>query len=168
MLQDMKQGLGTQLRHLIELLDGDVAQQYKDAGLAYRPRYTPIMRALKALESASSGQLAEAAGITQPAATQTVNLMKKEGLVTAEAGEDGRQRLIRLSAHGKDILPALESCWAATKAAADDLDAQLASPLSACLGEAIAALEAKPFLARIHEARGRLDSPSTKRKEKKT
>lgn len=165
----MKQGLGTQLRHLIELLDGDVAQQYKDAGLDYRPRYTPIMRALKQLETASIGQIAEAAGITQPAVTQTVGLMKKDGLVTVEPGEDGRQRLVRLSAHGKSVLPALETCWAATKAAADDLDAQLATPLSACLSEAIAALEAKPFLERIREARVHLDSTSTeKRKGKKT
>ena len=164
----MKQGLGTQLRHLIELLDGDVAQQYKDAGLDYRPRYTPIMRALKQLETASIGQIAEAGGITQPAATQTVSLMKKDDLVTVEPGEDGQQRLVRLSTHGKSVLPALEVCWAATKAAADDLDAQLASPLSAGLSEAIAALEAKPFLERIREARARLDSTFTKRKEKKT
>lgn len=163
----MKQGLGTQLRHLIELLDGDVAQQYKDAGLDYRPRYTPIMRALRELEIASIGQIAEAAGITQPAATQTVGLMKKDGLVTVEPGADGRQRLVRLSAHGQTVLPALESCWAATKAAADDLDAQLASPLSACLSEAIAALETKPFLARIREARMHLDSTSTKKRREK-
>ncbi|MET0982167.1 MAG: MarR family transcriptional regulator [Telluria sp.] len=164
----MKQGLGTQLRHLIDLLDGDVAQQYKDAGLAYRPRYTPVMRALQGLESASIGQIAEAAGITQPAATQTVGLMKKEGLVTVEPGADGRQRLVRLSPQGRELLPALEACWAATKAAADDLDAQLATPLSSCLAEAIAALQAKPFGVRIREARARLDSDSTQRKGKKT
>jgi DNA-binding MarR family transcriptional regulator len=166
---NMKQGLGTQLRHLIELLDGDVAQQYKDAGLDYRPRYTPIMRALQGLETASIGQIAEIAGITQPAATQTVSLMKKDGLVTVEPGTDGRQRLVRLSAQGNALLPALESCWAATKAAADDLDAQLASPLSACLAEAIAALETKPFLARIRDARAHHDrTPTKKRKVKKT
>lgn len=163
----MKQGLGTQLRHLVELLDGDVAQQYKDAGLDYRPRYTPIMRALQKLETATIGTIAKAAGITQPAATQTVSLMKKEGLVVVEPGEDGRQRLVRLSAQGKKLLPALESCWAATKVAADDLDARLASPLSTCLSEAIAALEEKPFLARIREARARLDTTSKKPKGKK-
>ena len=32
----MKQGLRTQLRHLIELLDGAVQQAYADAGLDYR------------------------------------------------------------------------------------------------------------------------------------
>lgn len=164
----MKQGLGTQLRHLIELLDSDVAQQYKDAGLDYRPRYTPIMRTLKLLGTATIGQIAESAGITQPAATQTIGLMKKDGLVTVEPGADGRQRLVGLSAQGKALLPELESCWAATTAAADALDAQLATPLSKCLGEAIAALEAEPFLARIRQARARQDSPPSKPKEKKT
>jgi DNA-binding MarR family transcriptional regulator len=158
----MKQGLGTQLRHLIELLDSDVAQAYKDAGLDYRPRYTPVMRALQGQETASIGQIAASAGCVMPAATQTVGLMKKEGLVTVEPGEDGRQRLVRLSTRGKALLPALQSCWAATKAAADDLDAQLVSPLSQCLGEAIAALQAKPFGARIREARARLARPPAK------
>ena len=39
----MKQGLGTQLRHLIELLDGAVQQAYVDAGLNYRPRYSDTL-----------------------------------------------------------------------------------------------------------------------------
>ncbi len=38
--------LGTLLRHLIELLDGAVEQTYRDAELDYRPRYTPVLRAL--------------------------------------------------------------------------------------------------------------------------
>lgn len=149
----MKQGLGTQLRHLIELLDGAVQQAYVDAGLDYRPRYTPVMRALAARESATVGQLAELAGITQPAATQTVTLMKKEGLVlVAAGGEDGRQRLVRLSDKGRELLPRLQACWDATKCAADSLDADLAFPLSACLAQAIAALEQRPFGARIRAA----------------
>ena len=154
----MKLGLGTQLRHLIDLLDGDVAQQYKDAGLDYRPRYTPIVRALAELGTASIGQIADAAGITQPAATQTINLMKKAGLVAAVPGTDGRQRLIRLSEEGNRLMPTLEACWAATSEAADSLDAQLTAPLSRILKEALAALEERSFRARIAEARLRLDS----------
>lgn len=152
----MKQGLGAQLRHLIDLLDGDVVQQYKDAGLDCRPRYTPIMRALIQLDSASIGRIAEAAGITQPAGTQTVKLIKKDGLVSVEPGADGRHRMVNPSAHGKELMPVLQSCWTATKAAADDLDAQLAVPLSKILSEAILALQEKPFGARISEARARL------------
>jgi DNA-binding MarR family transcriptional regulator len=151
--QAMKQGLGTQLRHLIELLDGAVQQAYTEAGLAYRPRYTPLMRILARQPSATVGQLAELAGITQPAATQTVALMKKEGLLlVAAGGADGRQRVVRLSPQGEALLPQLQACWQATKAAADSLDAELAFPLSTCLAQAIAVLGQRSFGDRIRQA----------------
>ena len=150
----MKPSLGTQLRHLIELLDGAVAQSYVDAGLAYRPRYTPVMRALMQLEPSTIGQIAELAGITQPAATQTIALMIKEGLISAQAGPlDGRQRLIRLTGLGREMLPKIQACWRATGAAADSLDAELDAPLTLAVAKAVAALESKPFGARIAEAR---------------
>lgn len=141
------------MRHLIELLDGAVQQSYVDAGLDYRPRFTPVMRVLAGQPSATVGELAVIAGITQPAATQTVALMRKQGLVTVSAGgADSRQRVVRLSAAGAALLPRLQQCWRATKAAADGLDAELAFPLSACLDQAIAALAARPFGARIRAA----------------
>jgi DNA-binding MarR family transcriptional regulator len=149
----MKQGLGTQLRHLIDLLDGDVATSYVEAGLAYRPRYTPVMRVLGEHGSASIGEIAVYAGITQPAATQTVALMKKEGLVKIVAGADARQRLVTLSEQGRAMLPQLKQCWAATACAAASLDAELPFPLSHCLAAAIAALEASPYIERIRATR---------------
>jgi DNA-binding MarR family transcriptional regulator len=149
----MKQGLGTQLRHLIELLDGAVQQAYTDAGLDYRPRYTPVMRVFAQQQSATIGQLAELAGITQPAVTQTVALMKKEGLLlVAASGEDGRQRVVRLSSKGEAMLPRLQACWQATRRAADSLDADLEFPLSDCLAQAIAVLDQCSFGERIREA----------------
>jgi DNA-binding MarR family transcriptional regulator len=152
----MKPGLGTQLRHLIELLDGAVERAYVDAGLDYRPRYTPVMRALAEQPSITIGQLAALAGITQPAATQTVALMKRKGLVVVAAGgEDGRQRVVCLSPQGEALLPRLRMCWQATKLAADSLDAELAVPLSACLEQAIAVLAERSFDERIRDARQR-------------
>lgn len=164
----MKPGLGTQLRHLIELLDGAVEQSYVDAGLDYRPRYTPVMRALAERPSATIGELATQAGITQPAATQTVALMVKKGLLTVAAGgEDGRQRVVRLSAAGEALLPELRVRWQATKSAADSLDAELAFPLSACLEQAIAALERRSFGARIRDAQLRLHDVGPSRSKPK-
>ncbi len=149
----MKPGLGTQLRHLIELLDSAVQRAYTDAGLDYRPRYTPVMRVLAQQQSATIGQLAELAGITQPAVTQTVALMKKEGLLlVAASGEDGRQRVVRLSGKGEAMLPQLQACWQATKRAADSLDAELEFPLSECLAQAVAVLGQRSFGARIGDA----------------
>jgi DNA-binding MarR family transcriptional regulator len=148
--------LGTQLRHLIELLDGAVEAAYLENGLAYRPRYTPVMRALMASDTCTIGQIAEAAGITQPAATQTVGRMIKEGLVSAATGvQDGRQRLVRLTAQGRALLPQLQRCWQATAEAARSLEAELPFPLSDTLAGASAALAAKSFGERIREARAR-------------
>jgi DNA-binding MarR family transcriptional regulator len=167
----MKATLGTQLRHLIELLDGAVSASYVDAGLTYRPRYTPVMRVLMAQEPATIGLIAERAGITQPAATQTIALMLKDGLITAEPGvKDGRQKVIRLSDAGREMIPQLTACWRATAAAAASLDADLAHPLSEALDGAIAALAAKPFGARIAEARtgpSQLPQPAEQKDRKK-
>jgi MarR family transcriptional regulator, organic hydroperoxide resistance regulator len=149
--------LGTQLRHLIELLDGAVEAAYTDAGLHYRPRYTPVMRALMEAEPLTVGQIAETAGITQPAATQTITLMLGEGLVSAKPGpRDGRQKLIRLTETGRDMLPRLQKCWQATAAAGRSLDGDLPHPLSRLVGQSIDALAAKSFAERIREARAKL------------
>jgi len=152
----MKNSLGTQLRTLIELLDGAVGRAYQDAGLDYRPRYTPVMRVLLACEPCSIGEIAEAARITQPAATQTVGLMLKQGLLVMEsASDDARRRMIRLSPAGRALVPALEVCWRATAGAAASLDAELPMPLLQLVNHALAALEEKPFERRIAEARSR-------------
>lgn len=156
----MRPGLGTQLRHLVELLDGAVGAAYEEAGLAYRPRYTPVVRALIENDALTLGEIAARAGITQPAATQTVGLMIKEGLLVAQAGpRDARQKVVRLSEQGLALVPRLRACWQATRAAADGLDAELPYPLSEALEEAIRALEAKPFGQRIREARAMAARP---------
>jgi DNA-binding MarR family transcriptional regulator len=150
----MRQGLGTQLRHLIDLLDGAVGTAYEEAGIDYRPRYTPVMRALEGGAPHTVSQIAEAAGITQPAATQTVALMIKEGLLESSPGAtDARQKIIRLSARGRQLLPQLRICWQATRAAADSLDGDMPYPLSEALAAAITALQVKPFGERIRTAR---------------
>ncbi len=153
----MKQTLGTQLRHLLELLDGAVQDAYTQAGLAYRPRYTPVMRAINEHEPSTIGEIAISAAISQPSATQTVALMIKEGLLSSTSGPgDGRQRLISFDEKGRELLPHLQTCWKATGVAAGDLDDELSSPLSTTLAEAIAALEEKSFAQRIADARAKL------------
>jgi MarR family transcriptional regulator, organic hydroperoxide resistance regulator len=158
----MKQGLGTQLRHLIEILDGAVESSYAEAGLTYRPRYTPVMRALLEREPLKIGEIAVYAGITQPAATQTVALMIKDGLLQSAPGAtDGRQKLITLSESGRAMLPQLDRCWKATAAAAASLDAQLPYPLSQTLAAAIDALNERSFGKRIRDAREALTEKGT-------
>ena len=94
------------------------------------------------------------AGITQPAATQTIALMIREGLLVSESSlEDSRQKVIEMTRHGRDLLSRLQTCWEAVTTAANSLDADLPFPLSQLLGLAIEALAKKPFEARIRAAR---------------
>jgi DNA-binding MarR family transcriptional regulator len=159
----MKSTHGTQLRHLIELLDGAVGDAYEAAGLNYRPRYTPVMRSLMAKEPATIGLIAEAAGITQPAATQTVALMIKDGIVKAEASAtDARQKLISLTPHGHALIPQLKMCWQATAIASASLEAELPYSLTDVLDSAIRALAKKSLGERIREARTQLEQDVNK------
>lgn len=148
--------LGTLVRRLIELLDGEVEAAYAASGLAWRPRYTPVLRALMSLGPASIKALALKIGISHSAVSQTVSQMAKDGLVTLKPGADARERIVVLTSKTETLIPALQRQWAATNAAADQLDAELSAPLSEVLKEAIAALNQRPFGERIAAAAERL------------
>ncbi|MBG0827906.1 MarR family transcriptional regulator [Planomonospora sp. ID67723] len=145
--------LGTRLRHLLELLDGDVAAVYADLGLeGFRPRFTPVVRALAASGPSSIRDLARVIGVTHSAASQTVAQMARSGLVAVAPGEDARQRIVRLTPEAEALVPVLEAEWAATAAAAAGLEAELSFPLSRLVDEVLAALSRRPMRQRIMEA----------------
>jgi DNA-binding MarR family transcriptional regulator len=142
--------LGTPLRHLLDLLDGDVAAVYTDLGLdGFRPRYTPVIRALAASGPNSIRDLARATGVTHSAASQTVAHLVKEELVVLTPGEDARQRIVHLTSKAERLLPVLEAEWVATTAAATEFEAELSFPLSRLVDEALDALRRRPMRQRI-------------------
>ncbi|HEX6832691.1 MAG TPA: helix-turn-helix domain-containing protein [Rudaea sp.] len=145
--------LGTLLRHLTETLDGAVEQVYEHLPLDYRPRYTPVVRALIESGPASIRTISLQAGITHSAVSQTVSQMAKHGLVTLRAGGDARERIVRLTPDAKAMIPALKKQWAATSAAAQALDEELSMPLTQLLREAIDALEKRSFADRLAAAK---------------
>lgn len=142
-------GLGTQLRLLTALLDGDVQALYEEAGAPFRPRFFPIVRQLLSDGSAPVSVLARATGVSQPAATQTIRQMADLGLVTLSAGEDARQRMVRLTPRGMELADQLQPLWSAVALAAHDLDLELPHPLAETLGAALDALAREPFKSRI-------------------
>jgi DNA-binding MarR family transcriptional regulator len=150
-----ERGLGTLLRHALELLDGDVAKVYEEVGLSWlRPRYVPVVRALVATGPLSIGDLARAIGVTHSAASQTVARMSRHGLVALAAGVDARQRIVRLTPKARALLPLLDAEWAATERAATALEAETPYPLGEVLAATVAALERRPFRQRIADAAG--------------
>src|SRR5213080_1054412 len=145
-------GLGTLMRHMLELLDCDVARVYADLGVPdYRPRYSPVVRALVARGPLSIRDLAAAVGVTHSAASQTAAQMARHGLLTLERGADARQRIARLTARARALLPLIEAEWAATDAAAA-LEAELPAALIQVLQEAERAVLSRPMRSRIADA----------------
>lgn len=150
----MTRTLGTQLRHLIELLDSAVERSYENLDPSYRPRYTPVMRVLMQDGVATISEIAQAAGISQPAVTQTVARMTEADLVSVTASEtDARQRIVQLTKKGKRLAPRLTQCWEATALAARSLEADMQVPLGRVLEDAIQALEKQSYDERIATAR---------------
>ncbi|WP_371419804.1 MarR family winged helix-turn-helix transcriptional regulator [Tardiphaga sp.] len=144
--------LGTLLRRLIDVLDGAVEESYADAGLDYRPRYTPIMRELLAQGPATIRALAKRSGVTHSATGQTVNQMAKHGLVTLTTGDDARERIVALTPHAEKLVPQLQQLWAATEAAARTLDDSLGLSLPEVIARTLKLLEEVPFSERLREA----------------
>ena len=145
-------GLGTLLRHLLDLLDGDVQRVYDELGLDYRPRYTPVVAALLDLGPSSIQDIARAARITHSAASQTVAQMAEKGLVNVRRGHDLRRRVVHVSRKLEQMLPTLRRQWAIAAAAAAALDAELPTGVAAVANAAIEALERVPFKARMRTA----------------
>jgi DNA-binding MarR family transcriptional regulator len=145
--------LGTQLRHVLDLMEADIAGVLADLGLPdYRPRFSPIVRALVALGPLSIRDLARAVSVTHSAASQTVAEMSRRGYVTLVPGRDARQRVVHLTERTRRALPAIQAEWDATGAAAEHLDAELPFPLSDLIPAIAAALERKSFRQRMAES----------------
>ncbi|MCF8811360.1 MarR family transcriptional regulator [Xanthomonas campestris pv. campestris] len=154
--------LGTLVRQLIERLDGDLEGVYAAAGLTWRPRYTPVLRALLRVGPVPIKVLAQEIGISHSAASQTVAQMTTHRLVALKPGTDARERIVVLTPKAKKMIPALERQWAATNAAAAQLDAELSVPLSRILSEAIDALNQRAFSTRIADASNALSRSTTR------
>src|SRR3954471_3726954 len=145
-------GLGTRMRHVLEILEGDVAKFLADIGLdGYRPRYSPVVRALLARGPLAIRDLAEEMRVTHSAASQTVAQMSRAGFVHLEPGDDARQRIVSLTAKTRELLPLIEAEWTATTEATAALEAELPYSLRALLDAIVEALERKPFRERIGE-----------------
>lgn len=151
MSSDPSAGLGTRLRRVLERLDGDLQQVYLDAGFNYRPRFTPVMKALADGSAKGAQEIARLTRVSQPAASQTLAKMEQLGLVATERGEDARERPARLTDKGRALLEDLQRYWRATEQAALALQVEAGVDLAGALDAVLAALDRKRFKDRVCE-----------------
>ena len=146
-------GLDARLRGLLEAMDADVALALSDLGVRdYRTRYSAVVRYVDEHGPSTIRKLADRLRVTHSAASQTVAEMERRGWVELRAGDDARQRLVRLTTKARRTLPAINAEWDATEAAAAALDAELPYSLSALIDDLAAALERRRFRDRIADA----------------
>lgn len=145
-------GLGELLRYVGELVELGAEEHYRAMSLSYRPRYTPVLRALNA-GAETVTDITTCSRLTQGAISQTIGLMEADGLILREALDDGRKSRIRLTPSGRKLVKKLEQHWIATFAAIEALEVEIGHPLRKVLTETAKALEQKGFAGRLSAAK---------------
>lgn len=153
----VKPGLGELLRYLVELVDEAAEDHYRAMNVAYRARYTPVMRALS-VGAETISDITASTYLTQGAISQSVGLMERDGLITRYALEDGRKSAVQLTPKGRALLKKLEQHWKMTFNTIENLEQEIEYPLLSVLESAARALENNGFSARLSEEKKKQQS----------
>ncbi|WP_262852782.1 MarR family winged helix-turn-helix transcriptional regulator [Mumia quercus] len=137
------------LRGLQDEMDAELAALYRERGLRVRPRLTKPVIKLAHHGPMTIRALAEAIGVTHSAASQTVTVLRADGLVETGPGPDARTKLVSLTAQGRDLVPLLEAEWRATERALLELDAEVPYSFHAVVADLGAALRRRSFRERV-------------------
>src|SRR3954451_6434123 len=140
------------LKDLLDAMDGDIAQLYAERGVhGVRPRFSMALIKLRRRGPLTIKELAALTGVTHSAMSQTVSVLRAEGLVTTEPGPDARTRRVALTAKGEGVVPFLEAEWRAPEQAVAELESEVPYPLAAVVRDLNAALAIRSFHDRMAE-----------------
>jgi len=153
-------GLGELLRYVSELVDQGAEEHYRALSLSYRPRFTPVLRAI-ANGAETVSDITDLTHLTQGAVSQSVALLVADGLLERRPMEDARKSGIRLTPRGRGLLKKLQPHWKVTFAAIAHLEAEIGAPLRDTLAAAAAALEHSSFAERLAAAAARESAGET-------
>lgn len=143
-------GLGELLRYVNELVEHGAEQHYKQMGLDYRARFTPVLRALQAGADTVT-QITAHSHLTQGAISQTVGQMQSAGLIDRQRLDDARMSRIQLTSEGQQLIARLDQHWATTFQVIEHLEQEIGHPLCQMLERVARALEQKGFAQRLTE-----------------
>lgn len=145
-------GLGELLRYTAELIDSGSEDAYRDMSLNYRPRYTPVLRALVA-GAMTVTDITAMTHLTQGAVSQSVSLMEQDGILRRGPLDDGRKSGLHLTPSGEALVRQLESHWQTLFTAIHQLETEIGWPLLKVLEQTANALKSKGFAERIAEVK---------------
>ncbi|HEY4223183.1 MAG TPA: MarR family transcriptional regulator [Myxococcota bacterium] len=97
--------LGTRLKRIGERMQARAQSILEQQGLTIPAAQFPFLAALDRLGALTIGELADAVGITQPAASRTVAQLAASDLVCVLTGsDDQRRKSIELTSRGKQLV----------------------------------------------------------------
>jgi DNA-binding MarR family transcriptional regulator len=153
--------LGTRLRRLGERLQAQTQEILDAHELPIQAAQFPVLAAIDRLGSPSVGELAEAVGVTQPAATRAIGQLVEAGFVEISATKaDQRRKAVVLTREGKRLVDTgKKRVWPLIEGAV----ANLCRGLSGSLLVQLAAVE-DGLAAESLDRRARLRPTATRRR----
>jgi DNA-binding MarR family transcriptional regulator len=141
--------LGTRLKRIGESLQSQAQVLIDEQGFDLPSGHFPLLAALQRLGALNVGELALAVGVSQPAISRTLQLLKLQGLIQNEASLDRRSRAVTLSVKGRRMVAkAKQSLWPQIEAAVAEICAGPPDSLLGQLDKIEAALSAEPLHSR--------------------
>lgn len=150
-MMKIKPGLGELLRYLAEMVDKGSQETYQNLNIDYRPRYTPILRALHA-GAVTVQDVTALTRLTQGAISQSVSLMEQDGILTRKQQNDGRSFALVLTPAGTVLKESLLRHWDTIFTAIKQLEEDAGWPILNSLEGLAHCLEQQSFQERIANA----------------
>lgn len=113
-------GLGTRMRRLIETISTGMERVYDEAGVDVRTGHFYALYAVAERGPLTINAIANLAGFSHSAVSQTIKKLVANGVVETRATEDGRQKQIALTVHGAHMVARMRPLWDAADSMVKD------------------------------------------------
>lgn len=144
-------GLGTRMRRLIETISTGMERLYAEAGVDLRTGHFYALYAVAERGPLTINAIANLAGFSHSAVSQTIKKLASLGIVDTHATDDGRQKLIALTQEGKRVVETLRPLWLAADAMIKQACKQSNVDIIAAISGLEAAFSQKPVYDRLKD-----------------
>ncbi|WP_347069858.1 MarR family transcriptional regulator [Flavobacterium sp. WV_118_3] len=141
--------ISTRLQRLSEQLRKDGAQVYKAYGIAFEPKWFPVIYTLYHKEKLSVVEIANEIGYTHPSTISLLKELEKQKLIrSVKDKEDERKRRILLTSKGLELIEQMKPVWDVIRIALNEI-ADNQNALLAAITEAENKIATQSFLQRV-------------------
>ena len=140
--------IATRLLRLTDRLRKDAGEIYRAAGIAFEPKWFPVIYVLDRKSPLTVMEIAGEIGYTHPSTISLLQQLEKEKLVrSARDKTDSRKRLVHLTPKCRDLIGRMKPVWQSMTIALTDLT-NTPHPLLPALDEIERQLEKESLLER--------------------